>query len=197
MGAMMPGGQTYDQDSFQLHADDGSESGSTIISTNTNWNQTELDANVRLRILVQHTAVTTNYEDFQLRYSLNLGPILPVNATSLVIRPSLSGEFVEGTNTTQRLGSGAYVADPNDGMDEVDGAAGWPWITFVGLEEVELEFCFHVRSVDVVHNDQVTFWLYRSSDAFTLETYTRVPMLTVKIGALIDPIGRGVIPFVR
>lgn len=198
MGHHDGGGPVFDQDSFQLHADDGSESASTIISTNTNFNVSvaDLDTNIRLRFLIQNTQTGGGSENIQVRFSRNLGLFLPLNSSSTFLRSSLSTHFAEEDDTTQRLGAGTFIT-PNKGMDEVDGAL--PTLFFPGLSEVELEVCFVARSVDVVVGDTYIFLLYRANDTLLVQTITRAPTLSiVAAGAVKDPImGQGIIPFVR
>ena len=144
------------QQSFRARNDDGSESAATwIAAVNTNWTQA-VDANFRIRFLVQETnGGSSNNASPQLQYNLNSGGWNNVTASSTVVRSSASTQFADDDNTTQQVGSGTFIT-PNSGMDEDNGLAGENSdIDFAGNDEVEVEYCVQIRSADVADADTI------------------------------------------
>ena len=61
----------------------------------------------------------------------------------------------------------------NDAFDEVDGLAGSTNLDFSGSDEVELEYCLQIRSVDVSNDDTIELRVKG------LNTYANTPTVTV------------------
>jgi hypothetical protein len=78
----------------------------------------------------------------------------------------------DGADTTQQIGSGTFVA-PNAGFDEANGQAGGSALDFSGSDEVELEYCLQIRSVDVSNDDTIQLRIK------AVNTYTSTPTITV------------------
>ncbi len=188
MGAMGPGGVTYDQDSFQWRADDGGEAAglATILVDNVDFTNPPLDTNLRLRLLVQHENTgVTNSNDFSLWYSLNGATVKHVNATADVCRSELSPHFAQFDDSTRQMaqrpdsGDTAYAVSPNFGMNETGVFHVGSETDFLGETECEYEWCMQLRSVDLVEGDEVEFFLFRNGGAQPLATYTSVPKFIV------------------
>jgi len=79
----------------------------------------------------------------------------------------------DGADTTQQIGSGTPVGANNDAFDEVDGLAGSTNLDFSGSDEVELEYCVQIRSVDVANDDTIQLRVKG------LDAYTSTPTATV------------------
>jgi hypothetical protein len=168
----------YTQASFRGKRDTGSESSTDwIAAANTDWTQ-EVDANFRVRFLVQETAdVPDANVEFQLQYNLGGAGWNDVNGSSSVIRSS-AGQLTDGGNTTQQLGTGTFVT-PNAGQDEANGLAGGASLDFSWTtnQEVELEYCVQLRSADTSEGNTVQLRLVKEADE-VLDTYSNTPTIT-------------------
>jgi len=167
----------FDQDSFRGREDDGSETAATwIAAANTDWTQ-NVDANFRIRFLIQETnGGPNNNSQLQLQYNKNSGGWNDVNGTSSNAQSSLSTHFADDDNTTQQLGSGTFIT-PNSGMDEDNGLAGeLNDIDFAGNDEVEVEYCLQLLSADVADGDTIQFRVLVDSTAISA---TNTPTVTV------------------
>lgn len=181
---------SLDQVHYRFRNDDGSESAATWIDAeDTNiivgsGGSVELDTNIRLRITVDDTASgIENNVNLQLQYNKNTLGWNSVNATSLNVRSSASGNFADDDNTTRQLTipTGGSFITPNSGMDEDNGIAGETNdIDYVdGLHDfVEVEFCFIVRSTDVTNDDAIQFRVVRAPGG-TLDAWSVTPQITV------------------
>jgi hypothetical protein len=163
----------YDQDAFRARNDNGNETTATWkAAADTNWTQ-KVDENFRVRFVVQETAgVSDNDKTFQLEYNRNGGGWNDVTGASSVVRAWASPNVTDGIDTTQQVGSGTFVT-PNAGFDEVNGQSGGTSLDFSGSDEVELEFCVQIRSVDVSNDDTIQLRVKG------LTTYTNTPTATV------------------
>ncbi len=177
MTLMMGGGAPLDQIAFQLRADDADEAGSTIIFTNENWHQADLDTNLRVRFQVTLLSETLS-TNIALRYSHNEAPFTRCDASSSVIRMNNSTHFTADTDTTQQLSSGTFISS-NQGMNDTDGETGPPDTDFTDNSSVEVEFCFQVRSADVSLGDNIRLRTYNSDDFFTMRVYVQTPRIYV------------------
>jgi hypothetical protein len=181
-------GGSYTQESFRGKEDAGGESDTTWIAalnTNFTWPQ---DTNLRMRFLVQETADVAEADvSFQLQYNHNGGGWNNVTGSSSVARSSAGG-LTEGGNTTQQIGSGTFVT-PNGGQDESDGIAGGSSLDFTTTvnQEVELEFCFQIRSADTSGGDTIQFRLIK--DGSPLDAYTNTPTVTLPSPPSITSVG--------
>ncbi len=165
----------FEQDSFRGRNDDGNESAATWKAiANADWTQ-QADTNFRVRFVVQENGdVSAADKTFQLEYNHNGGGWNDVNGTSSVVRAWASPNVNDGADTTQQIGAGTYVS-PNAGFDEVNGQAGGTSLDFSGKDEVEVEFCLQVRSVDVSADDTIQLRVKG------LDIYTRTPTITVSL----------------
>ena len=182
----------FDQTIFRFRNDDGSESEATW-KGNENMNiVAEKDSNIRLRLAIMDTDVQEENPNtgFQLQYNLNDTGWNDVNADSNVIRSSATDHVTDGTDTTGQLHpslqSPLHVMPitENNGFDDINGlVAGVTAIDFPSNSllpgYVEIEFCFQVRSDDVVNGDTVRLRAIRSP-VTALAVYTRMPVITVQ-----------------
>jgi len=164
---------SFTQAAFRGRNDDGNETAATWKAVaDTNWTQ-KVDENFRVRFVVQETAgISSADRTFQLEYNRNGGGWNDVNAASSVVRVTASPNVADGTDTTQQVGSGSFVT-PNAGFDEVNGQAGGTSLDFSGSDEVELEYCVQIRSVDVANDDTIQLRVKG------LDAYTSTPTATV------------------
>lgn len=163
-----------------------SEPGATWAAALNTEHTLSLDANFRLRFLVQEASgASYDNQGFKLQYRLNDGTWTDVNGASSVIRASASTHVTDAADTTQLIGVGSFVS-PNDGFDEADGAVGGAALDGAGNDEVELEFCIQARSADVSGGDTVDLRLVES-DGTAFDTYTEIPRWTIAGGAPADP----------
>lgn len=160
--------------------DDGSESASTFIAAlNANWAQ-DVDVNFRIRFEATETANSNEEDGAQLQYNLASGGWNNVNAASSVVRSFASAHFADDDDTTQRIGSGAFVAT-NGGMDEVEGFANEAGNRSKN-DSIEYEFCVQIRSVDVTDAQTLQLRIVRGGGAGVFDTYTQTPTITVNEG---------------
>lgn len=164
---------SFEQVSFRLRNDDGSESAATWkAALNTNVSLT-LDENVRLRFLTKSLAGTGESLAPQLQYrhdsGSGFGAWTDVNAGSSAVRSSASSHITEDGATTEQLGGpGTFAAGR---LDEVDGVTE---SIFIGpAQETEHEFCFQVRSAVVDVGDTIEFRITNGGAVYT--TYTSTP----------------------
>ena len=139
----------YTQSAFAKVTDDGSETGSTVGTTNLDWSE-NVNTVFRVRIAVAQTeAATTNLtQTFTLYYSYNSGAytaVPAIAATSAPIRFAASAEtswsIADGDATTDRgVSSGAFIAgqyresDPSGNVTFTNGSS----------SETEMEFCVEI-----------------------------------------------------
>ncbi len=170
----MGGGPGLDQTDFDHRKDDASESAAVGLSLNTDWNQL-VDENVRVRFVIDHPESSPESRALFLRYSHEGGAFTVVDGSSSVVRSSLSSQFADDDDTTQQIGSGSFIT-PNGCMDELDGQT--PTVEWVSNDEVEVEFCFQIRSADVTEGDTVDLRVYTTSGQ-VLRSYVVTPRMFV------------------
>lgn len=176
----------YDQDSFRGRNDDGNETGASwkTGSPNQNWTQA-VDENFRVRFLVQNTNSKVGYnQSFRVQCNYNGGGWFDVTAESSILRASASDYLTDGADTTQQLGSGAFITD-NNGVEDGDGyTTACP--TFTAGGEWEGEYCLQIIGADVEHN--YTFQLQLElNDNTLLDYYTNTPTITVNKPVVLFP----------
>ena len=165
---------SFTQATFRGRNDNGNETAATWKAVaDANWTQ-KVDENFRVRFVVQETAgISASDRTFQLEYNRNGGGWNDVNASSSVVRSWASAVVGDGADTTQQIGSGTPVGANNDAFDGVDGLAGSTNLDFSGSDEVELEYCLQIRSVDVANDDTIELRVKG------LDAYTSTPTATV------------------
>lgn len=180
-----PNYPAYTQSSFRARNDDGSESGATWKEAiNTNWNQS-MNINARIRFLIEETVDLADANvAFQLQYNHESAGWFDVTAVSSVIRSFSSDEtswvLTDGDNTTEQLSGPGTFLTTNSGYDDVNGIAGGANLDFTSTpnEEVELEFCFQVRSAEVTVFETVQLRLLVDAGTGGITVYTIIPTLT-------------------
>ena len=177
-----PSGGDFTQGAFRGRNDDGNITAATwIANANVAWSQLP-DENFRVRFLIQEEDDVEDLNtEFKLQYQVNAGSWTDVSGSSGNVRSNASPNVTDGVDTTQILGSGNLITT-NAGFDEVDGLAGnanIDWTTTAN-QEVELEYCIHLRSAELVKGDvanlRVAKWANAASTPLT--TYTNVPTVT-------------------
>lgn len=169
------------QAGYRWRNDDGSETTATWkVAENTGPGNLALDTNHRLRFVVDETGGVGAVADLQLQlqYRKNGGAYTNVNASSSNVRSSASTQFAEEAATTRQLssGTGTFVAGA---MDEDEGLAGeGNQIDLAAGNLTEVEYCFQLRSADLVGGDTLDFRLVKPG-AVVLDAYTQTPSLTI------------------
>jgi hypothetical protein len=168
---------TFDQDSFRLRNDNGSETTATwLAATNTNAPML-VDTTYRARFLVQQTGeLAATDVDFEWQYNLAGAGWNNITTSSSAVRAVASPNFVDGANCTQQLGAGAFFT-ANAGMTE-DGTAGGTTLALPAGQEAETELSFQIRAVDVTPGQTVQLRLTRDGGV-VLNTYTQTPTVTI------------------
>jgi len=160
------------QEAFRARNDDGSETTATwIAAANTDWTQ-DVDTTFRLRFLRAETAGGgENNVSHPLEYSLNSGAWTAVTTTTPV-QYTASATVIDGTATTQQLGTGTFSGDPSefDSDGTVQNAPSWS-----GNDEVEYEACLTIDSAQVSNSDTIQI---RHAG---LAGYTNTPTVTAFI----------------
>lgn len=176
-------GGTFDQDRYRIRNDDGTDETDATWKAGLNIDViVAKDVNIRVRFGIEETAdVADPNVQFQLQYNKNSGGWNDVNGSSTNIRSSLSTKLVDAENTTEQLAMAGTFLTTNAGVDEVNGLVGGANLDFSASanEEVELEFCFQVRSADVTNGDTIQLRIVKEADEL-LSTYTNTPTLTVQ-----------------
>lgn len=176
---------TMSQDSIQLFNDDGTDETDSTSKAGVGVDITgqALDVNLLVRFLVKEIAgnANSNYKP-QLQINLNGGTYQDVDGASTIGQSSNSTKLTDGENCTQRIGSGTFVTE-NDGVDDVNGAAGSAAVTFVGNDEAEFTYCFQILSADVSAGE---FVRVRISDA-QIDSYVDLEIqITIEAGGAIS-----------
>jgi hypothetical protein len=167
----------FDQDSFRLRNDDGSETTATwLAAANTNASML-IDTTYRARFLVQQTGeITASDVDLEWQYNLAGAGWNNITTSSSVVRAVPSPNFIDAANCTQQLGSGTFFTS-NAGMTE-DGTAGGTTLDPPAATEMETELSFQIRAADVAPGQTVQLRLTRDV-GIVLNTYTQTPTITI------------------
>jgi len=148
----MPG--AFAQTDYAFYSD-GTESGSTIIGTQNNQQDVDVDTNFQIRILMQEESATA--DDLELvywEYELNSSTTwVPVTTTSSVLQAVDSTNLTNGDDTTSRLtgGTGTFIT-PNAWVTE-DGTSAT--LTYAASEHCEALLSATIVSGDVSNGDQI------------------------------------------
>ena len=166
------------QAEFAEVADDGSETGSTLGTADANWTQ---DADVPFRARFRITTADKDETDgFRIYANYNGTGYNQVTASSSNVQMDSSVEtswtITNGDATTQRLGSGTFVAG------EYNEDAQTASMTIAAGEETELEFCMTIVSGDVVDANTILFEV-RFDNGGALDGYTVRPTVTINLPA--------------
>ena len=159
------------QDAFRGRVDSGNEATPTwIVAADTNWTQA-VDADFRVRFVIQETAGASNPSTVTplVFYSLNGGGYAAVTAST----PIQFGTFTGATDddaTTAQLGAGTFVTGRLDDSGAVTTAD-------IQGSETEYEYCLSIDSAQVANSDTITLQVYDS--ATPLDQYGSVPSITV------------------
>jgi hypothetical protein len=188
----MPEEPAYDQDAFRGRVAVPNPTGINAAfngsdpATNANFTM-DVDTTFRIRFVIQQTvaiAINTNNQatEFALQFNLAGGGWVNVAAQGVTTQAVAyaDGDFADGDNTTQLIGSGTFIA--GDGVEVTPSDT----ITFTdeALTETELEFALTIVSsrvsdaqtlqLRVIHSDSD-----ESPPATVLDSYTNTPTITV------------------
>lgn len=185
---------SFDQDSFRWRNDDGSETTATWkAATNANPTDIGLDANVRLRFLIQELGVAPGAVlpggvrlEFRQDTGGGFGSWTIVGSQGSGVQPVqavLSSNFADGDATTQQIGAGTFYAGT---MEEQTGAAYRGGLLTSG--ESEFEFCITFDSDATTPASAGDDFEFRLSSVFngsvtTIPTITNTPSITIADGA--------------
>ena len=187
----------YDQDSFRGRTNVPDPSGVNAAfdagdaGVNDNWTQ-DVDTLFRIRFLIQQTVATANNNiatEFLVQYNKNGGGWTDVAVQSAVtdaVRYA-NGDFADGDDTTQLVGSGSFVTGDGVEVTPTDTIS----FTEAALSETEIEFALEIYSGQVADEDIIELRLLFSLDdetppATVLNSYTNTPSLTVNEAASHD-----------
>ena len=171
------GDPEWDQDSFRLRFDNGSESAADWIAVaNANANLTP-EVGYRVRFLIQETAGFAPSPDppFRLYYNLNSGGWTEVGGGSSVVKSYLSDNLTDQEATTEQMG-GAGTFVPGE-VSEYGVTGAIP--NLIALSDTEVEYTFYIEDGDVSDGDtlelRVVLW-----DGTPLDTYTNSISFTIR-----------------
>lgn len=164
----------YDQDSFRVRHDDGTE-------TTANWLTGAVNIDVkaragwtfRARILLQETGGKSTTFQPELRSSYNGAAYALITTSSTYIKNVASGTVSDATATTQQLGAGDF-----DG-GEFDSNGTYASETFTKSDEREYEACLQIVPADVTPGDTIALRMYHSGGT-GLNTYTNTLTITIR-----------------
>lgn len=166
---------SFTQVTARARNDDGSESAATWKAAQGTDVTIAVDANFRYRFRIDETAARSwTSLTWNLYYSLNGGAYTAVGAAT-PIQFALSGNFVDGDDTTTQLtgGTGTFVTN-NNGMKETTGGA---VNTGAAGDLFEVEFCLKMDSGQLANNNTIALRIYNGTSA--IATYTYTPTITV------------------
>ena len=149
----MPG--VFDQTDYAFY-DEGTESGSTIIGTQNNQQDIDVDTNFQVRILLQETsgAAIDTFEGLQWEYELNQsGTWNSITTSSSVIQAVNSTSLTDQGDTTSRLtgGSGTFLT-PNAWVSEDGNSAN---LVFTPGDHCEALLSAQIIGTDVSNGDEI------------------------------------------
>lgn len=215
--ALRWGGQGYPEYQGFLHAAvftpvvqayrfyaDGTEDGSSPLAAQDTDVSVLTDTNqkVHLRYLIQETggAAGATTDDYQLQYSKNSGAFTNVTASSTNVQADTGSSLTDAGATTNRAtngisdGTGSFVAGQ---QEEGDGQIANHQLTASNFTE-------HVWAVlliaaDVANGNTLDFrvTLNGGSPGMTNSVVPTITITKTPTTALKDPIGRGVVPWLR
>ena len=160
---------TMRQFHFQFFNDNGiDETDSTSkAAIDTDITGQNVDENFLVRIVVDETAGNANNNyTAQLQVRVDGGTYQSVSGGSTIAQAFDSTKISDGSDTTQRTGSGTFVT-PNAGQDDVNGRAGSAALDFAGNDETEFVFCVQIIGSDVADGAVLDFRL----DPNDIDTY--------------------------
>ncbi len=164
---------TWDQDSFRVRNDDGTDETDATWKAAVNISLVEVatDTNFRVRFLVQETGGGDSGKDLQLQLqrSVNGGSWINVTAASSFVRIFNSTKLTAGGDTTQQVGGGTFLTD-NNWVDDDDGLTGQ--CVFSGSDEAEAEFCLQLIDASVFPGDIVGLRVVDADGDAALDAYT-------------------------
>lgn len=179
--AVHPPAAVFDQDSFRIRNDDGTD------ETDATWKAAaNVDADVatdttfRQRFVVQETAGNSDGApvSLQIQYRKNLGTWTNVTASSSNVKAVDSTKLTHGADTTQQVGGGTFLTN-NNWVEDVDGVTD-DSAAFAGSDEAEVEFALQIVDADVTDGDQIELRVVKAGGT-VLATYTNTPELTIPI----------------
>jgi len=148
----MPG--TFSQTDYAFYGE-GSESGSTIIGTQNNQQNVDVDTNFQIRVLMQESSGTGDvFEAGQWQYELNTsGTWVDVTTTSSVLQ-AVNSSSLTATDTTSRLtgGTGTFIT-PNSYVEE--GSGPYSDLTWAASAYCEALLSATIVGADVSNGDQI------------------------------------------
>lgn len=171
----------YVQRTHRWVADDGSESGSTLLGSNGDDRSINVGTSnrIRIRFVIEETADSkneTNYYTLWLNHSQGgSGWEQADTSTTAVQLISSTQSVTDGTVTTERLGytSGGPTWTAGAYCDDNDAAHG----VALKYTYTEVEFCIYVDGSVVANNDTINLRVYNGTSA--LDTYDDEPVITV------------------
>ena len=164
----------YDQDSFRVRIDDGTEAGATWLTGATNVDvKARAGWTFRVRFLLQETGGKTADFTPEWRYSYNGAAYALVTTSTSYIQLTASGTVSDGTATTQQIGAGDF----DGGSFDSNGTIALE--SFTKADEKEYEGCFTIVPADVTPGDTIALRMYHSGGT-GLNTYTATPTITVR-----------------
>jgi hypothetical protein len=176
---MPPGGWT--QSAFRGRDDDVAINSSTFThALNTDWSQ-DVDADFRVRYVIQETDGGSGDESFKWEYNRNGTGWNDVSGTS-PLQWSSSSWYSDGQATSQVIGSGSFVTGEGSEEDNEAGPS-----TFAGNDETEHEGVFTIDSAQVSNGDTIDLRMVEIDG--TAIAYTNTPTITVVKAVTGPPVG--------
>jgi hypothetical protein len=163
---------------------------------NGNWTQT-VDANFRWRGLLQETAgvAESNFKE-TLYAQRNSDGWFAVTGSSTIVQGVLSGQYADGDDTTQLLGSGTFISANSAGVEGDGGPGATNEPDYAGNDECEFEFTLQIIGADVDDGDTIGLRIRNNGTEVT--TYTNEPTITVdKPAAAADEPGHKAVQYRR
>lgn len=158
------------QAEFMEVDDDGDEAGSTFNTADTNWTQTA-DTVMRIRFRLTTTGKDEG-DGYKLYQNYNGGGYAEITTSSTEVKAVDSTQETNGVDTTQRLGSGTFVAGEYTEDGQTDS------FTIPAGEETELEFVVQIVGADVADANTILFEV-RFDNGGSLDGYTVRPTVTI------------------
>ncbi len=149
---------TPTQSNYRWRNDDGSETSATWVAAVNTSITGQLDRNYRLRIVTSLAGSGSITIAPKLQYNKNSAGWNDVNTSSNVARSSSSPNVADNTATTGQIIGGNPGRFDSNGTVETTTS-----LNDAGATDTEHEYCFQIRSADVVTADQIQFRLVTAS----------------------------------
>lgn len=168
---------TLTQTQFRLRNDDGDETGASWLAAEGADATLVANKNYRVRFLVTESAGAAWSAGTAALYYSTDGTNYYAAGAGTPIQAGGSRWYANGASSTEQITSAGTFTSANTGMinDAVSGT-----VSIAASEEAEIEYCFRIVQGGTAIKDRDTIYLKVYNGTNALDTYTEVPVITVR-----------------